>query len=178
MESWVGNFPSSETMPDLVFTPTLKAFVTLLARISDLTFVVIQLSDTTRSVFLAVEEATPVGVSAAACAHTPLQTKAAANSTAPIRSVGSGLLREFFGLVMGAFSCQIGMIPVMLWKRVCFHSAEGENATAEMKCLFASKHSASYSSCPPPTVVCVLTAGPAITPKNRGHFPNKFAGIS
>jgi hypothetical protein len=79
---------------------------------------------------------------------------------------------------MGAFSCQIGTIPVMLWKRVCFHSAEGQNATPEMKCLFASKHSASFSSYPLPKVVGVLTAGPAITPMNRGNSLYKFAGIS
>ena len=73
--------PSSATAPCFVFTPTLKALETLLARISDFTLVVIQLSDITRSALLAATLGV-MDVSSAALAETALPSKVAASNAA------------------------------------------------------------------------------------------------
>ena len=104
MASWLGNLPVSVTAPLLVFTPTLKAFDTLLARISDFTLVVIQLSDITFSALLAALAGVMAVVPSdwASAMFVP-RTSAEAMSVAPRVTAMREILLGFWCVVIGYF---------------------------------------------------------------------------
>jgi hypothetical protein len=91
----------------LVLTLTLNAFDTLLARISDFTLVVIQLSDTTRSTLLAALEGAVVASSDAASAKFEPRMSPETKMAAPRLSPKCESLLGFGVVVIGHFQVYV-----------------------------------------------------------------------